>query len=831
MGTSLSTGSSVIFLSALLFLSGPIFAVGSSVGDSGGPFSSTIGSAGPDSLHGVELQETHSSHEALASELQVLLASRPKATDSVRPFSGLGPALGRAELDRGRAAPSPAGSALGANGPTTHYSIDFEMNNEFGPSQPFNYTVQVVPLTHNGSNLSLVEIDSPLVTESVGATSGLEPNGSYGWEISDSDLPAGFAFLPESGHIIVSGLPLTVTVDLVPVDGGAFTADSDVQMGDTSYFNATPDGGAAPFFSGWGAVGYILNPDNTTTPCLEGSGLVYPPISEGNGTYIAPEWPLDLSVNSPEASLDCPGVGVLVPGFTSAATLDGAPLATLGNGSLAHVGLAGGFVYGVAAGEAGCLCGLTGSSVVAHVQDSQPDVSIEAEVDPLEGFDSTGNACPCSLSLVGVTYPTGAPYDYFGYANAPYPAVSGAVPSGWMFPSLGSEEEELAAAPEVTFYLATPEATLALPPGYYSAQFVAAAGAPLNASEVMQGVGLAGSVFSLVVGEDVGPVPYAVTFNESGLPPGITWYVNVTQGPRVSGVTSALSTGLPDGTYDFTVASGNKSYSAAAGSFQVIGGPIRVPIRFSLETFPVTFSDPGLPSGDRWMVELGGSVETTTTASVTLQASNGSHPYLIEGPSGYDVSGYAPGGTLTVHGPAGTQVLSFQKGRTYTLAVLERGLPKSGGSTQRWCIDLSGLRTCSTSASLDLANLTGTTYRYSVVQPVAGQSISVSVGKLREGQFGSVQLTSNLKVRVDFAYWYAVSFVESGLASGLWSVTLRGETHSASAGTPITFSVGNGTYAYKIGPVSGMRGHGTPKRIVVAGANAGVSVTFSSKRR
>ena len=53
---------------------------------------------------------------------------------------------------------------------------------------------------------------------------------------------------------------------------------------------------------------------------------------------------------------------------------------------------------------------------------------------------------------------------------------------------------------------------------------------------------------------------------------------------------------------------------------------------------------------------------------------------------------------------------------------------------------------------------------------------------------------------------YAVTFTESGLASGApWSVTLAGNLHSSTTNT-IAFTEANGTYAYTVGGVAGVCG-------------------------
>ncbi|MHB8360838.1 MAG: hypothetical protein ACYDAO_09050 [Thermoplasmataceae archaeon] len=66
---------------------------------------------------------------------------------------------------------------------------------------------------------------------------------------------------------------------------------------------------------------------------------------------------------------------------------------------------------------------------------------------------------------------------------------------------------------------------------------------------------------------------YAVKFTESGLPTGVTWYVNITgqtaSGPINAG--SSFSISLTNGTYTYKIATTDKNYSASGNSFTVNG--------------------------------------------------------------------------------------------------------------------------------------------------------------------------------------------------------------------------------------------------------------------
>jgi len=146
------------------------------------------------------------------------------------------------------------------------------------------------------------------------------------------------------------------------------------------------------------------------------------------------------------------------------------------------------------------------------------------------------------------------------------------------------------------------------------------------------------------------PVPFTstsvkqflVTFTESGLPNGATWYVNITGQPKLSATVSSssgtsVSISLPNATYDYTAATGQKGWTTpSSSSFTVAGGPLNQPVPFtskSVKQFDVTFTESGLPSGAAWYVNITGQPALTATVSgksgteLTSALINGSYTY------------------------------------------------------------------------------------------------------------------------------------------------------------------------------------------------------------
>ena len=111
---------------------------------------------------------------------------------------------------------------------------------------------------------------------------------------------------------------------------------------------------------------------------------------------------------------------------------------------------------------------------------------------------------------------------------------------------------------------------------------------------------------------------YPVTFTESGLPTGDTWFVNVTGGPslRGTGATTTISTDLPNGVYSFTVATSDKSYTPSYGpGLTVRGTQVSVSLTFSVKASGSTFL--GLPTYEGYAL-VGGILIVAIVAGVAI---------------------------------------------------------------------------------------------------------------------------------------------------------------------------------------------------------------------
>jgi hypothetical protein len=333
------------------------------------------------------------------------------------------------------------------------------------------------------------------------------------------------------------------------------------------------------------------------------------------------------------------------------------------------------------------------------------------------------------------------------------------------------------------------------------------------------------------VSVNVGAV-YPVTFQESGLPAGTLWYVNLTSGPSYHGTTSTLSATLPNGTYPYTVGTPDKTYAAAPGSFVVNGAGKTVDVSFAKQLYGLTITESGLPARtlakDGWTVVLGGIRQWSTHATISFTGlANGTYPVLVTGPNGYVET---TGALTTVKVSGSTPVaVAFAKGKTLTLTFTEKGLAKG----QSWCVSIDNATACTKAASQKFVNLTASSvygdYSYAVVSPLVGQHITAAIGKTTVLTSGSLDLVASTTIAYTFAYDYAVTFTETGAPSGTWSVTIGTTTLSNNTGEPIVFHLVNGTYSYKIGAIFGYKSSGSPKRVVVPTA-VSVTVTYTKKK-
>ncbi|MGC9138463.1 MAG: hypothetical protein ACP5G5_05585, partial [Thermoplasmata archaeon] len=289
-------------------------------------------------------------------------------------------------------------------------------------------------------------------------------------------------------------------------------------------------------------------------------------------------------------------------------------------------------------------------------------------------------------------------------------------------------------------------------------------------------------------------VKFVVTFNETGLPPGTLWFINLTNGESYRGNTTSISFTEPNGTYSFTIATVNKFYAPLpySGSFTVNGAMVFVNITFYLVTYKVIFKELNLPPGTLWYVNMtGGKSYNGTGPEIYFNETNGTYSFTVS-TSDKRYRPYPASGTFTVNGSDVTVTIYF-KLVTFNVTVNENGLP----SGTLWFVNLSnGQSFKGNSTSITFSEPNGS-YSFTIATVDKRYAPSPYSGSFTvDGANVSISIAFHLVT-------FGITFTESGLPSGtLWFVNLsNGQTFSSTLST-ITFIEPNGSYTFTIATVN-----------------------------
>lgn len=274
---------------------------------------------------------------------------------------------------------------------------------------------------------------------------------------------------------------------------------------------------------------------------------------------------------------------------------------------------------------------------------------------------------------------------------------------------------------------------------------------------------------------------YTVTFEESGLPAGVPWYVNFTSGPAgfalpASGprLGPSVVLALANGTYSLTIQTGNRSYSTQDGWTLTESGGATSPAQpivatFVPVTYPVRFGENGLPSGTEWSASIvNGPSNNSTVAELSLDLTNGSYEYRVAAP-GYLAD--PSSGTVSVHGASPPVVwINFSAPTTpkrYTIGFVETGL----GNGTSWSVALNGSSRSATGTALSFEVPNGV-YGFSVAA-IPEYSASPSSGNITvSGMNVTVAVTFHSTVSAPPAATHSNTFLGLPLAEGYGLVGL-----------------------------------------------------------
>ncbi|MGA8302763.1 MAG: hypothetical protein WB873_03565 [Thermoplasmata archaeon] len=304
--------------------------------------------------------------------------------------------------------------------------------------------------------------------------------------------------------------------------------------------------------------------------------------------------------------------------------------------------------------------------------------------------------------------------------------------------------------------------------------------------------------------------------NSGQCPPGVTYSwslsnplgkLNSTSGPQVL----FSSGGAPgDDTLFVNASVDGVTRQSAPDPITIVSAPP--------QTYSVTFTESGLPSGTPWSVSLNGTGGSSMVSSIGFTEPNGTYPYSVTPVPGYSAA--PDSGTLTVSGLAATEPIAFTAipPASYPVTFEETGLALG----TPWSVSLNGSTGSAINSSIAFAEPNGT-YPYSV-GPVPGYSAAPSSGTLA---VGGMAVTEPIAFTAIPPASYPVTFEETGLTVGTsWSIAIGGSVHS-SEGSTITLVEPNGTFNYSVGNVSGYSAAPTSASLTVLGAAASANITFT----
>jgi hypothetical protein len=292
---------------------------------------------------------------------------------------------------------------------------------------------------------------------------------------------------------------------------------------------------------------------------------------------------------------------------------------------------------------------------------------------------------------------------------------------------------------------------------------------------------------------------YLVIFQESGLPTGTKWYVNLTNGQSHSSMSTLDTFSEPNGTFTFTVASGNKVYAASQsyGTFVVSGSNSSYLITFYPVLYQVTFDETGLPSHTTWYVNVSGQTGLFSDSSTIIaKLSNGSYSFSV---STSDKEYYPTpfSGSILVNGHSITVSVDFSL-KLYPVEFTENGLP---ANTEWFLTTTTEMNTTgyngsgssfSPAISLELPN---GTYNFTIASGIETYGPYPSNGSFTV--YGSA-----ISEAIAFLRLYQITFVEMGLplpsTGAKWFLTVSDPQTFNSSTDTISFWEPNQTYSYTV---------------------------------
>ena len=256
--------------------------------------------------------------------------------------------------------------------------------------------------------------------------------------------------------------------------------------------------------------------------------------------------------------------------------------------------------------------------------------------------------------------------------------------------------------------------------------------------------------------------------------------------------------------------------SPSSGSVTVSGAATGAAIVFTSSlapTYSVTFTETGVSTGT-WSVTLGASTLTAAALSpIVFTEPDGNYAYTVATRTGYTAA--PASGSIAVSGSDTGQAIVFTAVPTYSVTFTETGL-----SSGTWSVTLGASTLTAAALSPIVFTESNGAYGFTIAS-VAGYTVSPASGSIvvSGADVGQAIVFTPIPT-------YSVTFTETGLSSGSWSVTLGASTLSAAALSPIIFTEENGAYGFTVGSVIGYAPVPSTGTVTVSGGDVGQAVSF-----
>lgn len=319
-------------------------------------------------------------------------------------------------------------------------------------------------------------------------------------------------------------------------------------------------------------------------------------------------------------------------------------------------------------------------------------------------------------------------------------------------------------------------------------------------------------------------VLYRLTFDETGVPAGSSWAINLNGNDYlVSGNSTVFS--VPNGTYNFMLLSvtGNYVYyPIPAGGYVIVKGTgIVVNISYQDFVYNVSFLEKNLTTGSNWDITFNGITKYSLGSEyINFSGQNGSYTYSVGIYKDYTPHPFS--GVVNVTGPHSTIDVNFTLAELYKVEFIQQNLP-SGFS---WGLTVSGEYNYSSAnytTSIVTMHLPNGTYLYKATSSNTTYKPPLSGFLFVNGPQSYVVYLNFTKIT------YKVVFTESGLKAGTsWSMELNGATYGPASANNYSFNLSNGSYTYRFYNVTGY--HITSSlngTLVVNGSSRDISVTYA----